>query len=429
MKASDAVLFALENLSSRRMRTGLSTLGMMFGVAAVIAMLSIGAGAERRALAMIERLGVNNVLLRSKDVPASERAEARKKSMGLSPRDVAAIREAVPNVALVSPKARIDAYKVIADGYKAQAKIWGVSHRHPETARITLDEGRFFDQLDEQSHAQVCVIGAGVRRDLFVTGVAIGRFIKVNDVWLKVIGVLGPDSPLGDEAGAGASGASGAGPLGGSGGDSDIYLPLSTLLQKFERDPLEPPLAEIVVKLDTPATGSGVPAISPHESAAVIAGLLGQLHGGVDDFEVVVPEALLAQSRETQRIFSIVMGCIAGISLLVGGIGIMNIMLASVFEQTREIGVRRAVGALRRDIRFQFLVESFLVAGLGGACGVLLGLFIAHVVASYAGWPTVVTPLAIVLSTGVSGAVGLCSGLYPAIRASRLDPIEALAHQ
>ena len=154
-----------------------------------------------------------------------------------------------------------------------------------------------------------------------------------------------------------------------------------------------------------------------------------QLHGGVDDYEIVVPEALLAQSRETQRIFSIVMGCIAGISLLVGGIGIMNIMLASVFEQTREIGVRRAVGALRRDIRFQFLVESFLVAGLGGACGVGLGLFISHVVATYAGWPTVVTPLAILLSTGVSGAVGLFSGLYPAIRASRLDPIEALAHQ
>jgi putative ABC transport system permease protein len=414
MKASDAVLFAFENLSSRRMRTGLSTLGMMFGVAAVIAMLSIGAGAEKRALAMIERLGVHNVLIKSKEVPPSERAEARKKSMGLNQRDVGAISEAVPHVALVSPKARVDAYKIIADGEKTQAKIWGVSHRFPETARLSLEpDGRFFDEADEQGHAQVCVIGASIRRDLFVAGQAVGRFIKVNDVWLKVIGVLTAENALG-EASAAAPGT--AGP-----GDSDIYLPLSTLLQKFERDPLEPPLAELVVKLDGKA--------SPHESAAVIAGLLGQLHGGVDDYEIVVPEALLAQSRETQRIFSIVMGCIAGISLLVGGIGIMNIMLASVFEQTREIGVRRAVGALRRDIRFQFLVESFLVAGFGGACGVFLGLFIAFVVAHYAGWPTVVTPLAILLSTGVSGAVGLFSGLYPAVRASRLDPIEALAHQ
>jgi putative ABC transport system permease protein len=412
MKTADAVLFALENLSSRRLRTGLSTLGMMFGVAAVIAMLSIGAGAERRALAMIERMGIDNVLIKSKEVPVSERAEARKKSMGLSQRDVAAIREAVPQVALVAPKARVEAYKVIADGYKAQAKIWGVSPRHSEAVRLDLEEGRFFDPTDERTHAQVCVIGAGVRRDLFAAGHAVGRYLKVNDLWLRVVGVLAADSPV-----------AGGGPAGAvvSGGDSDIYLPLGTLLHKLDRDPLAPPLDEVVVKLE--------PAATPHESAAVISGLLAQLHGGVDDYEIVVPEALLAQSRETQRIFSIVMGCIASISLLVGGIGIMNITLASVFEQTREIGVRRAVGALRRDIRFQFLVESFLVAGLGGLCGVGLGLFISHVVASYAGWPTAVTPLAIVLATGVSGAVGLVSGVYPAVRASRLDPIEALAHQ
>ncbi len=411
MKASDALLFALENLSSRRLRTGLSTLGMMFGVAAVIAMLSIGAGAEQRAMAMIERLGVNNVLIRSKEVPVSERTEARKKSIGLSRRDVAAIREAIPHVVMVAPKATIDAYKIIGDGYKTQAKIWGVSYRHTEATRLTLEEGRFFDELDERSHAQVCVIGAGVRRNLFVDGQAVGRQVKINDVWFKVVGVLAADTVVAGSAGG----------IGGGEGDGDIYLPMPTLLQKFERDPLDPPLVEIVVKLDG--------GISPHEVAAVIASLLKQLHGGVDDFELVVPEALLAQSRETQRIFSIVMGCIAGISLLVGGIGIMNIMLASVFEQTREIGVRRAVGALRRDIRFQFLVESFLVASFGGALGVLLGFIISHVVASYAGWPTVITPLAILLSTGVSGAVGLFSGLYPAVRASKLDPIEALQHQ
>jgi putative ABC transport system permease protein len=410
MKASDAILFALENLSSRPLRTGLSTLGMMFGVAAVIAMLAIGTGAERRALQTIERLGVHNVLIRSKDVPVSERNDARKKSMGLSGRDVAAITEAIPHVALVAPKATVDTYKIIADGYKAQAKIWGVSYRHTEATRLTLQQGRFFDEWDERSHAQVCVLGAGVRRDLFVDGEAVGRFIKVNDVWLKVVGVLAPDSLLG---GGGDSGGAGE-------GDGDIYLPLRTLLQKFEHDPLEPPLVEIVVKLDGQ--------VSESESAAVIAALLKQLHGGVDDYQIQVPQALLAQKQETQRIFSIVMGCIAGISLLVGGIGIMNIMLASVFEQTREIGVRRAVGALRRDIRFQFLVESFLVAGFGGALGVLLGFLISYVVAAYAGWPTVITPLAVLLSTGVSGAVGLFSGLYPAIRASRLDPIEALQH-
>jgi putative ABC transport system permease protein len=411
MKSSDAVLFALENLSSRRLRTGLSTLGMMFGVAAVIAMLSIGEGAKRQALAMIERLGIHNVLVRSKDVPQSELLATRKKSMGLSARDAAAIREGVPLVALVAEKAKVAAYQVLSDGYETKARVWGVSDRYAHTTRLSLSEGRFFDEMDERIHAQVCVIGAGVRRDLFLTGEALGRFVKVNDVWLTVVGVLGGD----------AAGPADATATGGSEGDGDIYVPLSTLLQKFEHAPLDAPLMEIVVKLSDRA--------SPHESAAVIAGLLKQLHAGVDDYEIVVPEALLAQSQETQRIFSIVMGCIAGISLLVGGIGIMNIMLASVFEQTREIGVRRAVGALRRDIRFQFLVESFLVASFGGALGVLFGFLISHGVARYAGWHTVITPLAIVLSTGVSGAVGLFSGLYPAVRASRLDPIEALQHQ
>ncbi len=408
MKASDALLFALENLSSRRLRTGLSTLGMMFGVAAVISMLSIGAGAEKRALLMIERLGIHNVLIKSRDkeLPASDLAAIRKISMGISQRDVTAILEAVPHVAMVAPKATIEAYKVIGDGYKTQAKIWGVSHRHSQAVRISLLEGRLFDEKDEISHAQVCIIGAAVRRDLFLDGAAVGRFVKVNDVWLRVIGVLANNRSGGPSS---------------EEGDSVIYMPLATLQLKFERDPLKSPLAEVVVNLDGQ--------VSPSEAAAVIAGLLKQLHGGAEDYEIIVPQALLAQSRETQRIFSIVMGCIAGISLLVGGIGIMNIMLASVFEQTREIGVRRAVGALRRDIRFQFLVESFLVASMGGLCGVILGFVISHVVASYAGWPTVITPLAILLSTGVSGAVGLFSGLYPAIRASRLDPIEALAHQ
>ncbi len=196
---------------------------------------------------------------------------------------------------------------------------------------------------------------------------------------------------------------------------------MTTALRKFDRDPLKAPLDEIVVRL------------SPDESA-VAAGraletLLDRLHAGVDDFELVVPEALLEQSRRTQRLFNIVMGCIAGISLLVGGIGIMNIMLATVLERTREIGVRRAVGARRGDIRSQFLVESFSISVLGGLAGVGMGVAIARGVAAYADWPTVVTPLSILLSTGVSVAVGLVSGIYPAVRAARLDPIEALRYE
>jgi putative ABC transport system permease protein len=192
-------------------------------------------------------------------------------------------------------------------------------------------------------------------------------------------------------------------------------------MRKFERKPLEAPLDEIVVEIDE--------GISPRTTAVAIRGLLQRIHGGQDDYEVIVPEALLEQSRRTQRLFNIVMGCIAGISLLVGGIGIMNIMLATVLERTREIGVRRAVGARRVDIRSQFIIESFSISLLGGVVGVIMGLLIARIVAAYAGWPTVVTAGSILLSTGVSMSVGLVSGIYPAVRASMLDPIEALRHE
>ena len=169
--------------------------------------------------------------------------------------------------------------------------------------------------------------------------------------------------------------------------------------------------------------------MDPRVTASVVQELVGRIHGSAGDFELVVPEALLEQSRRTQRLFSIVMGCIAGISLLVGGIGIMNIMLATVLERTREIGVRRAVGATRRDIRSQFIVESFSISFAGGLAGVVMGVLIARLVAVWAGWPTVVTLTSIFLSTGVSVAVGLTSGIYPAVRAAELDPIEALRYE
>ena len=201
----------------------------------------------------------------------------------------------------------------------------------------------------------------------------------------------------------------------------DIYLPYTTALRKFEHPPLDSPLDQIVVRVKE--------GVSPWKTAAAIEPLLNLLHGGAEDYRIVVPEALLEQSQKTQRLFNIVMGCIAGISLLVGGIGIMNIMLASVLERTREIGVRRAVGARRRDIRFQFLVESFSISLMGGGAGVLMGLAIAHIVAYYAGWPTLVTLWSILLSTGVSVTVGVLSGLYPARRASELDPAVALGYE
>jgi putative ABC transport system permease protein len=203
--------------------------------------------------------------------------------------------------------------------------------------------------------------------------------------------------------------------------EEEIYVPVTTAVRKFDRDLLEAPLDEIVVRLDGE--------VSPQATASTIRLLLDRLHAGAADFELVVPEALLEQSRRTQQLFERVMGGIAGISLLVGGIGIMNIMLATVLERTREIGVRRAVGARRADIRSQFIVESFAISLLGGIAGVLMGVAIAAGVAAYAGWPTVVTLTSILLSTLVSLGVGLASGIYPAVRAAGLDPIDALRHE
>jgi len=398
MMTTEIFATALGNLAARKLRTALTMLGMVFGVGAVIAMLSIGAGGEQKALEAIGRLGLQNVLVKAKEVKPEDRQELRKKSLGVSLRDGEAIAEAVPNIERVLPRVEVKAYKILATGGKAKGKVLGLSADYAAVADVPIAEGRFFDRRDEAEHAQVCVVGPTIRRDLFGYGPAIGRQVKINDVWLEVIGILKGD-----------------------GTDKEIWLPVSTAMRKFDRDPLDAPVDELVVKVkDGVSTGATAELIRP---------LLDRLHGGADDYEIVIPEALLAQRRQTQRIFNIVMGSIAGISLLVGGIGIMNIMLASVMERTREIGVRRAIGARRVDIRAQFVIESFAISLLGGVTGVIIGILLAKIVAAYAGWPTVITFTSLVVSTGVSMTVGLVSGLYPATRAAELDPIEALRYE
>ncbi|HXI14623.1 MAG TPA: ABC transporter permease [Thermoanaerobaculia bacterium] len=414
MTLNEAVEGALSNLAKHKLRTALTMLGMVFGVGAVIAMLSIGAGAEKSALEAIDRLGVHNVIIRSSAVKPEDLPAVRKKSLGVSLRDAEAIQEAIPHVTGVLPRIEIKSYKVIAAGARTKAKVFGVSWRQPQSTSIPLSEGRFFEEDEEIWHAQVCVIGESVRRDLFGFSEALGKDVKVNDVWLQVIGVL--------EAQEGSSGKNGVlqdVPLTSS--SRQIFVPITTAMRKFERDPLESPIDELQVEI--------APAVSTSVAASMIRPLLDRLHAGAEDYELVVPETLLEQSRKTQRIFNIVMGSIAGISLLVGGIGIMNIMLASVLERTREIGLRRALGARQQDIRTQFMIESFSISFIGGAAGIIIGVVLAQIVAAFAGWPTVVSVWSIILSTGVSVSVGWASGIYPATRAAALDPIEALRYE
>jgi putative ABC transport system permease protein len=413
MEKHETFSTAFANLGRHKLRTSLTMLGMVFGVGAVIAMLSIGAGGEKKALETIGKLGLRNVILRAKQVKPEDRQELRKKSLGVSLRDAEAIFEAVPDVERVLPRVEVQPYAIIAAGAKTKGKVLGLSWRYRDVADVALAQGRFFDARDETEHAQVCVIGPEVRRNLFGYGPVLGKHLKVNDVWLEVIGVL-PSESTGPAAPGAAAGAARA-------TAKEIWIPVSTAMRKFDRDPLDAPVDELLVTVKE--------GISTRRTAELIDPLLQRLHGAADDYEIVVPEALLEQSRQTQRIFNIVMGSIAGISLLVGGIGIMNIMLASVLERTREIGVRRAIGATRRDIRSQFVVESFAISFLGGVAGIVIGIVLARIVAAYAGWPTVITVSSLVLSTGVSISVGLVSGIYPAARAAELNPVEALRYE
>jgi len=406
----EAFTSALTNLAAHKLRSVLTMLGMIFGVGAVIAMLSIGAGAEQQSMELIDRMGIHNILVRDKEMSDQELGEIRKKSLGVSIRDAEAIMEGVPGVLDAVPRIDIAPYKIHAPGTVTEAKVFGVSHRHDRIVHLPLQEGRFLDAMDSLDHAQVCVIGPGVRRDLFGYGGALGRVLKINDVWFRVVGVLADSGSASSFQGV---------DLGTTA--TEIYLPATTAMRKFDREAMKAPVDELLIRLDD--------GVSPVMTAVTIRAMLKRIHGGQNDYELVVPEALLDQSRRTQRLFNIVMGCIAGISLLVGGIGIMNIMLATVLERTREIGIRRAVGARRSDIRTQFMVESFAISVIGGLTGVLAGMLIAWGVAAFADWETVVTLWSVLLATGVSISVGLASGIYPAVRASKLDPIDALRYE
>jgi putative ABC transport system permease protein len=407
----EAVASSLGSLRHHALRSFLAMLGIIFGVGAVIAMLSIGAGAEAQALEIIDAMGLRNVVVKDKRFDReNELTEIRRKSAGLSSRDAQAIRDAVPGVELVVAKIEVDAWKVLSPTGRAKPRVLGVSSDYPRLVKVALAEGRFFDREDEDRHALVAVIGSDVRRDLFGFEAALGKPLKVNDQWLTVIGVLEGGSSKREIQGVTLEGTA-----------NDVYLPVTAAERRFARAPLKAPLDELVVSL--------LPGTPVQESAVVVKSLLDRLHGGADDYTITVPEALLEQSQRTQRMFDVVMGAIAGISLLVGGIGIMNIMLATVLERTREIGVRRAMGARQVDIRNQFFMESFAVTVTGGLLGIVMGLAIAKGVAVYAGWKTIVTVWSILLSVGVSAAVGLAFGSYPAIRAARLDPVESLRYE
>ncbi|RPI26673.1 MAG: FtsX-like permease family protein [Acidobacteria bacterium] len=411
MVTLESATVAVSDLTRHKLRSFLTMLGMIFGVGAVVAMLSIGAGAEKESLRIIESFGIRNIIIQAKDFKPEELRQIRTESLGVNLRDVEALQAVLKPKPLISAKRVVKTFQVVSETSRADSRVLGVSSTYPAIQNLRLLQGSFFFPADEQSNAQVCVLGIAAKQKLFGFGHVLGRQVKVNDQWLTVIGVLADANVEKSEF----EGVKIQNP------NNDIYIPITTAIKKFEGDTVENELNEVIVETHLQA--------DLKEQASTVNNLMSAMHRYVDDYSIVVPEKLLEQNQRTQGIFNIVMGAIASISLLVGGIGIMNIMLASVLERTNEIGLRRALGARRLDIRVQFMTEAIAISLSGGIIGVGLGYGISRLVAVYSGWSTIITVASIVLSFGVSSAVGLVFGIYPAVQASNLDPIECLRYE
>ena len=405
---------AAASLHAQRTRTFLTTLGIIFGVGSVIGMLSIGEGAKEESLRFIEQLGVRNILIDS--IPAGsyqEMQERRRASPGLTDRDERVIQANIENLEALSPRRSLHPVQVLPKSARETPELYGVRPSFETIHHLEMEEGRFFTPQEDLRSDAVCVLGEAAKVNLLGYEPAIGEFVKVNEVWLEVVGVL--------------SRRIGAGGRGGTGGMEDpnnrIYIPLNTFEYRFwdQTSQLKDDLDGIDLQLNDETDSV--------QAAKIVTAILNSTHHETQDFTVTIPAALLAQQQHTQQIFTYVMVAIAAISLLVGGIGIMNIVLATVMERTREIGIRRATGAKRRDIVRQFLTESVLISGGGGVLGVALGFALSRMIAQVAEWKTIVTLPSVLIAFGVSVMVGIAFGIYPAMKAARIDPIEALRYE
>ncbi len=386
-------------------------LGIIFGVAAVIAMLSIGAGAKREALEQIKLLGMNNIIIRSTPILNEEDERGTViEAKGLTMDDARSLNILNPLVEASIPQKEMTEIRVSRKSEESQATIVGTMPGLRDVLNLTPVEGNFFNYNDVHEARRVCVLGSQIKQDLFFFEEAVGKQIKIEGMWFTVAGIMQamPRS-------------TGKGGVGDRDMNYDVYIPLSTMKYRFVIDPTESDVDQIILKVtdDTRI----------REASNLVRGLLDVRHNQAADYRIIVPEELLRQKQATQRIFNIVMGAIAGISLLVGGIGIMNIMLATILERTREIGVRRAIGATRKDILGQFLIEAVLLSFTGGLIGILLGFIMTKIISTYAHWKTIVDFSSVLLAFIVSASVGIVFGIFPARKASMLDPIEALRYE
>ncbi len=422
----------IKSLWMHRLRSTLTALGIVFGVASVIAMLAIGEGASRDAQEKIAQLGSRNIIIKTVAPPEDRSGLGRQQFMteyGLTYDDAERFQNGIPDVQVIVPNRRLS-QQAFYRNHRVSVEVIGTVPWYPDIAPIRARFGRFLSVTDMQYQQSVCVVEEGLVKELFGFDDPMGQDVKIGGDYYRVVGLAteqarsrtagGPE----DKDPTGAQKAGGAN-LGG------IYLPLTTVKNHF---------GEVSTQTGS-TTGSVMERIELQEIVVQVRSIdrvlgtrqsvqtLLALSHKKNDYEIIVPLELMRRARDVQRIFTMVLGSIAAISLLVGGIGIMNIMMATVSERTREIGIRRALGARKRDIIIQFLSETLLLTLFGGVVGIIVGSAIPFGVSYFGHMRTLITPGSLVLAFGISSAVGLIFGLYPAYRAANMDPIESLRHE
>ena len=447
---------AVEAIFANKIKSVLTALGIIFGVAAVISMMAIGKGAEQEILEQIKLVGVNNIIITPSLLSVESSSEStssndetkpggKKFSRGLTLLDAEAIREIIPSIERMSPVIAFN-YSALLNAKANPVVLTGIENSYLELFNIHLSEGTVFNDEQKEDGLPVCIIGDNVKNEFFIHEDPIGKLIKCGQVWLKIIGVVERrdfTTSASDELGISSS-------------DNKIFVPVQTILLRFKNRALV--RADEVAKVNKGGPGPTIRVYAiggnlPEEesletdknlnqldkivvqvretdqlntTASIIKRMLLRRHSELFDFQVTIPELLLKQQQKTRSIFNIVLGVIAGISLIVGGIGIMNIMLASVLERIREIGVRQAVGAKKVDIIAQFLSESTLISLTGGFIGIFLGIVLSKIITAMFDIITVVSFFSIFIAFGVSVLVGVTFGYLPAKKASDNDPVESL---
>jgi putative ABC transport system permease protein len=427
----------MEAIVANKLKSILTALGIIFGVAAVISMMAIGNGAEQEILEQIKMVGVNNIIVSPIEVSGNEsndteneKAGAKKISKGLTLLDMQAIQQIIPTIRMASPVISYN-YSAMLEGKSKPIVLEGVNANYFELFNIRLQMGEVFNSLQQEYGQSVCIIGDNIKTVFFNQENPIGKSIKCGQIWLTIVGVAERrdfTASASDEMGISSS-------------DNKIFVPAQTILLRFKNRALV--RADEVERFNSGRRSSSsakdnsinqldkiILQVKETEQLGATANLVKRMllrrHSGLYDFEVTIPELLLKQQQRTKKIFNIVLGAIAGISLIVGGIGIMNIMLASVMERIREIGTRQAIGASRKDIVAQFLAESTLISISGGIIGIILGVVLSKIITAVFDIKTIISFFSIFIAFGVSVLVGIVFGYMPAKRASEKDPVESL---